>query len=398
MPTGRAVCVLFFAFVLFVPGLVGQMAPVPSDPSELLTREAEVVNNRNQRAAALDLLAKARWNYSLQDSDGDPFIMKVSFTSNGLASQEGDGTMEETWASPSAWQWNATFAGTSQIRLVNSGEIFGNTDPVPLRVQMVRGALFWPIPQSTSQDMVRSAKVEYEGKKITCLLLSGSVPTDPAPRFWVETEYCVNPNSGLLQMWSEAPGIYTTYDYHDAINFHGHTIPRTITVSENRSTVLRIHVDSLADAGEVDPALFKPTPVMLVEPSFTLAVPSRFPIPVDPDPASQAWIQPVIVHATIGDEFGEVLDAEALQTSDPKLAEAALDLVRSSVFPPTGMQREAFVNVQFYRPENDTTSVYVEQVRRVILLRRQKLPPRPPHRPRPPVPRGRFAGEAGDHF
>jgi hypothetical protein len=398
MPTGRAVWVLFFASVLFVPGLVGQMAPVPSDPSELLTREAEVVSNRNQRAAALDLLAKARRNYSLQNSSGDPFIMKVSFTSNGLASQEGNGTMEETWASPSEWQWNAKFAGTSQIRLGSSGEIFGNTDPVPLRVQMVRGALFWPIPQSAAQVMIRSAKVKYEGEKITCLLFSGSVPADPAPRFWVETEYCINPDTGLLQMWSEAPGIYTTYDYRDAINFHGHTIPRTVTVNENRSTVLRIHVDSLADADEVDPALFKPTPEMLAEPSFTLAMPGRFPIPVDPDPGSPAWIQPVIVHAIIGDEFGEVIDAEALQTSDRKLAEAALDLVRNSVFPPTGMQREAFINVQFHRPQNDSISVYVERVRRVILVRRQKLPPRPPHRPRRPIPQSRFGEEAGDHF
>jgi|SRR5579863_1188340 len=396
MPTGLAVCILLFGSVLFVPRVGAQVAPLPSDPSELVTGSAEVVSNRNERAAAQDLLAKARWNYSLQNPTGDPFIMRVSFISNGLASQEGNGTMDETWASPSAWRWDANFAGTSQVRLGNSGEIFGNTDPVPLRVQMVRSALFWPIPQS-AQSMIRSAKVKYEGKKITCLLLSGSVPTDPAPRFWVETEYCIDPDNGLLQMWSEAPGIYTTYDYRDAINFHGHTIPRTITVNEDRAPVLRIHVDSVADASEVDPALFKPTPEMLAEPSFTLAVPSRFPIPVDPDPGSPAWIQPVIVHATIGDEFGDVIDAEALQTSDRKLAEAALDLVRTSVFSPTGMQREAFINVQFHRPENDSVSVYVERVRRVIVVRRRELPTRPPHQPRRPIPPSRF-GEAGDHF
>jgi hypothetical protein len=127
-------------------------------------------------------------------------------------------------------------------------------------------------------------------------------------------------------------------------------------------------------------------------------------MPVDPDPGSPAWIQPVIVHAIIGDEFGEVIDAEALQTSDRKLADAALDLVKSTTFPPTGMQREAFINVQFHRPQNDSVSVYVERVRRVILVRRQRVsspsspqPPHAPHPPRGPIPRN-GPEKAGDHF
>jgi hypothetical protein len=199
--------------------------------------------------------------------------------------------MEETWANPSVWRWSAKFAGTSQTRMGNSGAVFGDTEPIPLRVQMVRSALFWPIPpQSPAQAMIRSVKANFEGTKITCLLFSGSVPAEPAPRFWVETEYCINPDTALLQMWSEAPGIYTTYDYHDAINFHGHIIPRTVTIDESRSTVLRIYVESLTDAGDVEPTLFRPTPELLAEPSFTLAIPSRFPIPVDPDPGSAAWI------------------------------------------------------------------------------------------------------------
>jgi hypothetical protein len=59
------------------------------------------------------------------------------------------------------------------------------------------------------------------------------------------------------------------------------------------------------------------------------------------------------------------------------------------------MQREAFINVQFHWPKNDSISVYIERVRRVIIVRRQKLPPRPPHLPRRPIPRSRL-GEAGD--
>ena len=390
----RAVLVFLCGALSIAPRLVSQIAPAPQDPPELVTGLAEVLSSRNDRAGALDLLNQARWNYSLRSAPATSYVMKVSFHSNGNSSHEGDGSMEDIWAGPSGWRWTANFAGSTGVRLGNGDEIYGTTDPVPMRVQMVRSALFWPIATYVSQSMIRFAKVMYKGGEISCFLSSGSVPTDPEPRFWVETEYCVDPQTGLLVQWSEAPGVYVGYDYTDAIKFHGHVIPRTVTVTEERRTVLQIHVDSVEDAGDLDPKLFQPTPEMMAQPTFTLSVPGRFPIAVDPDQGATAWIQPVIVHVTIGDEFGEVIEAEALQTSDRKLAKAAIDVVKNSNFPPTGMQRDAYINVQFHHPVYGSLAVYLHRNRR----RRREMP-RPPRHPRGrPIPHNSFGEQAGDHF
>ncbi len=387
---------VFVCFLACFPAFA-QMAPLPSDPSEL-TQLAELITDGHQRLAALQLLQRARWNYNLHADGGAPYTMKVSLTATGQSDHDVSGTMEDSWASRSSWSWKATFAGATQVRQVNGGMIYGSTDPVPMRIQMARSALFWPIIWQPENNMIRSAKVKYQGRKITCLLVSGSVAPQPAPRFWVETEYCVDPTSGLLQMWSEAPGVYTVYDYTDAIDFHGHIIPRNISVNENGSSVLRIRVASIEDAIDAEPKTLEPTTEMIAQgPSFTSSMPSRFPMVIDPDPMAPAWIQPVIVHATVSDYDGQVLEAEALQNSDRKLADAAVELVKNTSFTPWGMQREVFVNVQFHRPEAYSAEIFFKRVRRVVLDKKRTVS-RPPHRGHPPVLGGRFIEEAGDRF
>ena len=199
---------------------------------------------------------------------------------------------------------------------------------------------------------MRAANVERDGKAMSCLLLSYSIPPNPAPRSWVEREYCIDPATGLLQMWSEAPGIYALYDYNGAANFHGHTLPRQISIFEDGRLAVQVRVESLEDAPNLDPNLFKPTPEMMdAGESFKLAAPRRFPVRVDPsDAPTSPFFQPVIVHAILDAQDGSVLDAEALQNSDRDLSRAAIDLVRSNSFQPSGFQQEAFINVQFHMP------------------------------------------------
>ena len=61
-------------------------------------------------------------------------------------------------------------------------------------------------------------------------------------------------------------------------------------------------------------------------------------------------VQPVIIHAGL-DVSGKVLEAEALQTSDSALSEAALNLVKNTNYGPARnrerVQRDVFINVQF---------------------------------------------------
>ena len=334
------------SFLLLGGAAFGQMPAVPENPNELVTQNAKPVTSAKARAAALDLLGRARGAANLH-LGRDPFTMKVSFTSSGQA--QAGGTMEETWLD-SAWRWSAEMGGASYSRVGAGDQVYGATtdEAIPMRLQMVRSAIFSPIAPRLGAAAIRSAEVKFKGREVSCFLLSGGVGI-VGPRFWVETEYCVDPNTGLLQMWSEAPGIYVAYNYDGALEFHGHAVAREITVTEGYDAVLQIHVDGIEDAGNVNPESLEPTEDM--GPSFALSGPFRFPMRVDPQGAApSSVIQPVIVHATLDSQDGNVMDAEVVQSSDTRLNEQALDLVWNSGFPATGMQREVFINVQFHPP------------------------------------------------
>jgi len=206
--------------------------------------------------------------------------------------------------------------------------------------------------KNAGSSAMRAEEVERDGKRMSCVLLSGSIPPNPAPRSWVENEYCIEDATGLLQMWSEAPGIFVVYDYEGATEFHGHTLPRQLSIYEEGRLAVEARLESLEDAHDLDANLFKPTAEMVeAGGSFMLATPNRFPMRVDPsDAPTSTFFQPVIVHAILDAQEGRVLDAEALQNSDRDLSRAAMELVRSTTFEPSGFQQEVFINVQFHMP------------------------------------------------
>lgn len=357
----RASRPVFFSllFLLICPIAICQngipFAPIPADPLELVTGKAQPLIAPDQRAAALQLLDGARQNYTFYSPNAPALALKVSFISSGQSQYEGSGTMEETWIRGGLERWASQINGTSQIRVVNGG-LWGQsaTEPIPMRVQMVRDAILWPVTNFSPRVMIRSSAANYNGLPLTCILISGAVPPTSSPRQWAEDEYCIDPETGLLHISSEAPGIYVAYDYSDALQFHGHVVARQITVTEGGSTVLHIHVDSLEDLGQVDMRMFMPTSEMRAQGrSFALAGPQRSPLFVPAAPGTiPAAIQPVIVHATVSTD-GQVVEAEALQNSPQALIERAIELVKSHKFPPSDRQLEVFVNVKFYVSQND---------------------------------------------
>jgi hypothetical protein len=359
----------FFCFCL--PSSFAQTNGPPPDRREMVTRDPRTLTKPADRSAAIDLLDRARQNYNLHDIS-TPYALEVSFETSGAAQYEGDWTMEELSDGGSHWRWMAKSNDSPVIRIGTDGHVYGTnpSEPIPMRVQMVRSALYWPIVHNVGAHEIRAAKVERDGKTFSCVLLSHSLPPNPAPRSWVENEYCVDSARGRLQMWSEAPGIYVLYDYIGAADFHGHTLPRQIAIFEDGQLTVQARVESLKDAADIDPSLFKPTPEMAdTGGSFTLAAPNRFPMRVDPtDGPTSSFFQPVIVHATLDAEDGSVLDAETLQNSDRQLSSAALDLVRSTTFQPSGFQQEAFINVQFHMPAAriDGPPIFHSSVRWVI--------------------------------
>jgi hypothetical protein len=328
--------------------LYGQALQEPfADPLEPVTGKTEVLTSPEQRQPAIDLLTQVQRNFSVVMS-GAPYTMKVSFTASGTSEFEGEGTMDALEAAPN-WYWIAHLAGVSPMRVGTRGHIYGNADAVPMRVQMVRSALFRPVPGFPNQKAIRTANASISGVEVTCVLLSGSVAKAMPARSWWDREYCVDAN-GLLRLASEAAGAYTLYDYENAIQFHGHVIPRSIKIVQGGATVLEIHVQSMEDGIAAEDTAFKPTPEMLaLGPAYVMGSSEWTPIRVDPNPTGPLQrIDTVIVHAIASHDTGKVLDAEAVQTGNPTLAAKAIDVVRQTSFPPTGLQRELFVAVEFF--------------------------------------------------
>jgi hypothetical protein len=261
--------------------------------------------------------------------------------------------MEELYDGHSQFRWTAQLHDMKVTRVGANDRVYGaNPDqPIPLRIQLIRSVLLRPVLFNIAKFEIRAADVERDGKHLACFLLSHSLPSNPAPRAWVEREDCVDSDTGLLRMWSEAPGIYAIYDYEGS-DFHGYLLPRQVSIYEEGRLAVQIHVDSLADAPNLDANLFKPSDEMgETAETFALSSAGRLgPLRVDPDGPASRFFQPVIVHAILDAQDGSVLDAETLQNSSDELGRAALDLVRGSSFDPTGFQQEMFINVQFHFP------------------------------------------------
>jgi len=324
-----------------------QVAPVPSDPLELVTSAPQTVNTPDGRAALLALLERSRQNFIVNPNVSPPYTLKVSLTAGGPVQFTGAGEMIETRLRTQT-RWSARLGSYSLTR-VFAGPAFdsGSGGPIPIRLQMVRSAIIWPVHNATAAAALRTTNATWNGKSVTCLLLFGGATTAPG-RDWRETEYCIDPQSGLLQTYSEAPGIYTIYDYGNATQFHGRILPGQFTVSEAGSVVLQATV-SIQDPAADEPAFIPPTPQML-SPGLTLVPPSNMFQPAglaQLNTPAQGGIHPVVVHATVMQD-GHVAEAEALQTSDPARSQAAVNLVKNSTYRPekSVVQREIFFRVQ----------------------------------------------------
>jgi hypothetical protein len=267
---------------------------------------------------------------------------------SGGTQYSGSGEMEELWASPGQLRWTAHLANYSETRVFQGGMAW-DADPhayLPLRLQMLRESLLWPLNQNFTNAQIRTAPAAWNGAQVTCVLISfGRAPATSAPgRLWQEEEFCVDPKSGLLQTYSVSPGMYNLYNYASAIQFHGRTVPRQLSIVVSGTPVLQAQVD-LADLGEVDASTFRPSEGW-TGPAIVIRGPERFPF-FAPG-ATSGTAQPIIVHALLSVE-GKVLEAEALQNSDAALAQSAVQAVSGNQFGPARgpFQREIFVRVQF---------------------------------------------------
>jgi hypothetical protein len=186
------------------------------------------------------------------------------------------------------------------------------------------------------------------------VLISGarksSVPT--AGRRWEEAEECIDPQSGLLQLSSQAPGRYIVYEYAGRKG-----LPNKITISEADKAVSTITVDSLTEISSADPALFTPTEAMkargeavaMGEAQKISRVFGKGPFTADME------VHPVCVFGLVTPS-GQLVEAHSLQPSDPNSAAAVEDAKRISYLAPAAagakpQQHFVFVIERFYSPK-----------------------------------------------
>jgi len=340
------------------------IAPLPSDPLELATGPAKVLDTPQLRALVLGLLEQARQNNGMHTAGTAPFDLKVSFTSLGQNRYTGAGEVEETWMSQKVWRWSAHLADYSIDRIGYRGRPFDEppSRPMPLRLRMVRAAVFWPVNGNFAPAYLRVATAKWDGDEVMCILRSRG-PGDEEEevedadsannlgRRWGEREYCIDPKSGMLRTYSEAPGVYTVYDYDDVtIHFHGRSLARQISVVEGGVTVLKIHLDSIEDPHVTDANFFTPTSQMLAAGPQEVASGVLHFSQVAHAAGRTGVIQPVVVIATINSK-GKVEEAETPPNSDASLSEAAISLVKHTTYAHSSNgvphQRLAYINVKF---------------------------------------------------
>jgi hypothetical protein len=252
--------------------------------------------------------------------------------------------------------WTAkAAAGYAITGIASKGELYGEGtgSVVPLRLEEVRGILLHPLPSDAyaSNESIRTSTASFRGAQVTCVLLSTSkkVEAPPLGRAWEESEECIDPQSGLLRIHSEAPGRYAVYDYSNAPQLGGHTLPHAITVTEGGRVVSTISVERLEEINGTDPRLFVPSEAMRARGrSIEMTATTKISRIHGQGPFTSAMtIRPVCVLGVVT-PTGQLVEAHSLQPSDPNSQAAVEDAKQIDFSTPTSVgapPRQHFVFV-----------------------------------------------------
>jgi len=303
---------------------------VPNDPLELVTGSTTQAESAEARLMARALLDRAAQNLNAYAAGSIPFHLKISFHSAGNSFYPVFGEFEQTWLTAAFWRLAAKTSGESALRLMWRAVPYDDRpSPLTYKYEMLRRDIFQPM-RNVSGPM-RTASASWRGSTLTCILTSNSSVETDLGRQWDEREACIDSQSGLLRVYSEAPGAFFIYDYDAGAGFHGKTLPRQVTCYESGSAILEA-ILTVEDSPALNNSQFTPAKEM-ISPGTVLAEIDRrsagFPLPVG-SPANE--IKRVIVHALL-DDGGSVLEATGLQNYDPAITRIALEDVMRSKYP-----------------------------------------------------------------
>ncbi len=288
------------------------------------------MTSHEERAQLIQLMERARGFYTL-DTARVPYHLKTSFTvsSNGATRYDGDWQMEMTYAPGQGKLITAETANYS-LRHLRAGNIVYQTPPltIPLRLHEAIWHLLGSMEGTnwTERDLIRTVQADVNGISAKCILLAGAHKTSEAGapgRLWEEREECVDQQTGHLILHSPSPGLTILYDFAGSLHFHGKELPGRMTVMENGVTVITEQVQVLEDVKTVDASLFSPTTDM--QPGG-MVMGMRFMMPIWVGRLTLPANQAVMVFGLLNPD-GSISEAHALEASDPRLVEAAVDIV-----------------------------------------------------------------------
>lgn len=297
--------------------------PVPSDPLELVSGDAQPVTDVNQRAEIINLLINAHQRSNVR---AQPYDLKTTFTVPGPLSA-GQWHLEDISPSRSLYRWTVEGPGYSAVNL-SADRIFYSTQPptgLPLRLIQVREAIFRSEAVVGPRATLRTANATLNGADLVCALVAhnAQAPAVAGGRRWEELEYCVDPKAGTLVTFSEAPGVYFHYDYSKALEFHGKLIPNAFTITQAGQTVIEAQTESVTDPAN-NPAAFQTAGLNQIGVGGIMSSAWRFRIGMPlPGAAPGTPAQMVTLHAVQSPD-GQVSDVELLASSDSSLNATSL--------------------------------------------------------------------------
>jgi len=333
MPTLRNAIVIGIAF-LQAP-LVAQVArgarvlpqlaqpPVPSDPLELVTGNAQPVQDVSQRAEIINLLLNAHRNSNVR---AQPYDLKTTFTATGSSTSSGVWQLEDMSVA-GFYRWTAQGPNFSAVNL-QANRILYSSQPansLPLRLLQVREAIFYSEPMVGPRASLRTAPGSLNGIGVVCALISHNANTSSQTggRRWDEEEYCVDPKAGTLMTYSLAPGLYVQYDYSKALQFHGKLIANKFTITQAGQTVVEAQTESISDPSN-NPAAFQTAGLNQIGVGPVMSAPwhvrSMRPAPAG---APGGTAQIVVLHGNQSPD-GQLTEVELLASSDASLNDPAL--------------------------------------------------------------------------
>jgi hypothetical protein len=310
-----------------IPVFALAQPPVPNDPLELVT-SAQPIQNAEQRLATTSLLANAK---ALSNVRAQAYDLKTTFTSNGSSSSDGSWSLEDISPSRGRYRWTAQGPSYSAVNLYTNGLLYSNqpSGVVPLRLAQVRSAIFFVYPATGPHATLRTAAGNLSGVEVSCVLVSHtSRKSSVSGRRWEESEYCVDPKSGLLMTYSPVPGMYVLYDYSNAIHFHNKIIPGKFTITEAGQTIIQARTESVTDPSNpssMDPAIFEPSGLNQIGLGSLMTPPWHVFNGGGSDRANpNRSIQMVILHGMLSPE-GALSETEVVASTDAGLNQSALE-------------------------------------------------------------------------